>query len=119
METPGEILCVLTFSKPWVVDLVEKLVKWIESLSLWCREVCKALQGGSRGRLQRCAPHFPEMTCSILIQLVFCIKICLHHQSVTRQSLVVHPLLRKILDPPLTSNNRLFQLYAGPKRVAM
>ena len=83
METPGEILCVLTFSKPWVGDLVEKLVKWIESLSLWCREVCKALQGGSRGRLQRCAPHFPEMTCDILIQLVFCIKICLHHQSVT------------------------------------
>ena len=28
METPGEILCVLTFSKPWVRDLVEKLVKW-------------------------------------------------------------------------------------------
>ena len=30
METPGEILCVFTFSKPWVGDLVEKLVKWIE-----------------------------------------------------------------------------------------
>ena len=29
METPGEILCVLTFSKPWVETwLVEKLVKW-------------------------------------------------------------------------------------------
>ena len=26
--------------------------------------------------------HPPEMTCSFLIQLVFCIKICLRHQSV-------------------------------------
>ena len=118
METPGEILCVLTFSKPWVGDLVEKLVKWIESLSLWCREVCKALQGGSRGRLQRCAPHFPEMTCGILIQLYSVLKF-VYITSQLRQSLVVHPLLRKILDPPLTSNNRLFRLYAGPKRVAM
>ena len=36
--------------------------------------------GGCRG----CAPHPPpEMTCGFLIQLVFCIKICLRHQSVT------------------------------------
>ena len=26
--------------------------------------------------------HPPEMTCGFLIQLVFCIKICLHHLSV-------------------------------------
>ena len=32
--------------------------------------------------------------------------------------IVVHSLLRKILDLPLTCNVRLF-LYAGPKRVAM
>ena len=28
-------------------------------------------------------PHPPEMTYSFLIQLVFCIKLCLRHQSVT------------------------------------
>ena len=55
METPGEILCVLTFSKPWVETwLVEKLVKWSHCHYAWCLEVCKALQGGSRGRLQGC-----------------------------------------------------------------
>ena len=37
----------------------------------------------------------PEMTCGFLIQLVFCIKSCLHHQSVT-------PLLRG--GPPLKKN---------------
>ena len=40
-------------------------------------------RGRSRGRAQGCAPPSPEMTCGFLIQLVFCIKICLRHQLVT------------------------------------
>jgi len=28
-------------------------------------------------------PPPPRVTCGLLIQLVFCIKICFHHQSVT------------------------------------
>ena len=40
-------------------------------------------RGGSRGRLQGVHPPLPDMTYGFLIQLVFCIKICLHHQSVT------------------------------------
>ena len=35
--------------------------------------------GGCRG----CSSLPPEMPCGFLIQLVFCIKICLRHQSVT------------------------------------
>ena len=42
-----------------------------------------------------CTP--PEMTCGFLIQLVFCIKMCLHHQSVTPFLSGAPPLLRKIL----------------------
>ena len=30
------------------------------------------MRGGSRGRVQGCAPPPPEMTCGFLIQLVFC-----------------------------------------------
>ena len=41
------------------------------------------------------------MTCGFLIQLVFCIKVCLRHQSVT-PFLFVAPLLRNILHHPLT-----------------
>ena len=52
------------------------------------------LGGGCRG----CASPPPEMPCDFLIQLVFCIKICLRHQSLT--PFPVQPVLRKILDPP-------------------
>ena len=44
--------------------------------------------------------HPPEMTCGFLIQLVFYIKF-VYVTSYLRHSLVVHLLLRKILDPPL------------------
>ena len=43
-------------------------------------------RGGSKGKVQGVYPPPPpprEMTCDFLIQLVFCIKICLRHQSVT------------------------------------
>ena len=87
------------------------------------------LKGGSRGRVQGVRTPSPsEKTCGFLIQLVFC-KICryvwyvfsavhnmllpsqkpsplysllkfVHVTSQIRHSLVIHPLLRKILDPP-------------------
>ena len=37
---------------------------------------------GSRGRVQGVGTLPGEMTCGFLIQLVFCITICLHYQSV-------------------------------------
>ena len=47
-------------------------------------------------------PPFPAMTCSFLIQLVFCKKkketMWFIGVEVERR---VHPLLKKILDPPL------------------
>ena len=54
--------------------------------------------GGCRG----CAPRPPKMTCGFLIQLVFCKKkkpcgLLVLKYSKRR----VHPLLKKILDPPL------------------
>ena len=45
------------------------------------------------------------MICGFLIQLVFCIRICLRHQSVT-PFLIGAPILRKILDPPLVKVGR-------------
>ena len=52
------------------------------------------LGGGCRG----CAPPPPpQMTCGFLIQLVFLRPVT----SQLSHSLVVHPLLKKILDPPL------------------
>ena len=53
------------------------------------------LGGGCRG----CAP-LPEMTYGFLIQLVFCKKSVVYWCQL-RHSLVVHPLLKKILDLPL------------------
>ena len=53
-------------------------------------------RGGSRGWRGAHPPPPPEMTCGFLIQLVFTAV----HQSVTH-SLLVQPLLKKILDPPL------------------
>ena len=59
-------------------------------------------RGGSRGRVQGVRTP-PEMTCGFLIQLVFCKKnkklcgLLVLKYSKRR----VHPLLKKILDPPL------------------
>ena len=56
------------------------------------------LGGGCRG----CAPPHSEMTCGFLIQLVFCPKKKLCGLLVLKSSKRrVHPLLKKILDPPL------------------
>ena len=52
------------------------------------------------GGCRRCA-----MTCGFLIQLVYCIRICLRHQSVP-PFLIGAPILRKILDPPLVKFGR-------------
>ena len=63
-------------------------------------------RGGSKGSVQGVRtppPPPPEMTCVFLIQLVFCKnkkKICGLVTSQLRHSLVVHPLLKKILGPP-------------------
>ena len=54
------------------------------------------------GGCKACAPPPPEMTCGFLIQLAFCQK---KNQGVywcwSRARRRVHPLLKKILDPPL------------------
>ena len=86
-------------------------------------------RGRSRGRVQGWSPRLPEMTCGFLTRLLFC-KICryvlyvfsavhimllpsqkpspsysllkfVYVTSQSRHSLVVHPLLRKILDSSL------------------
>ena len=93
---------------------------------------------GSRGRVQGVhPPPPPEMTCHFLIKLgilqnmhmcmicifssshdvtawskaffIFAFKICLHHQSVT-PLLSLHPLLRKLLDPPLVKTIEITRL---------
>ena len=48
-------------------------------------------------------PNPPEMTCGFLMHLVFCKKKMWFRlvTSQLRHSLGVHPLLKKILDPPL------------------
>ena len=56
------------------------------------------LGGGCRG----CAPPPPEITCGFLIQLVLCKKKKLFGLLVLKLGKRrVHPLLKKILDPPL------------------
>ena len=62
------------------------------------------LRGGSRGRVQglRTPPSPPaEMTCGFLIQLVFCQKKLCGLLVLKQSKRRVHPLLKKILDPPL------------------
>ena len=61
------------------------------------------LGGGCRG----CTPLHPEMTCSFLTQLVFCIKIGSYHQSVT-------PFLRGV---PSTKRNPRSAPEAGGNNV--
>ena len=97
---------------------------------------CRASGVDLGGRCRGCASPVHEMTCGFLIQLVFCKKICcivwyvfsavhimllpsqkpssfslLKFVDLTSQlchSLVVHPLLRKIPDPPLSMFNKDF-----------
>ena len=44
-----------------------------DGAKLRCADL-QVTRGGSRGRVQGCAPPPPEMTCGFLIQLVFCKK---------------------------------------------
>ena len=52
------------------------------------------------GGCKECVP-LPEMIYGFLKQLVFCKKVWFIGVQLLRHSLVVHPLLRKFLDPPL------------------
>ena len=63
-------------------DLVSRLLLWFFKVAF------SLIRGGSRGRVQGGShpppsPPNPEMTCGFLIQLVFCIKICLRHHAVS------------------------------------
>ena len=49
------------------------------------------------------------IACSKAFFFVFAFKICLHHQSVT-PLLSLHPLLRKLLDPPLVKTIEITRL---------
>ena len=67
------------------------------------------IQGESAGGANPPSPPPPEITCGFLIQLVFCNKKKLRGLLVLKQSKRrVHPLLKKILDPPLY----IFYLYS-------
>ena len=57
-------------------------------------------RGGSRGKVQGVRTP-PEMTGGFLIQLVFCKTMWFIGVEVEQET--VHPLLKKILDPPLIS----------------
>ena len=69
--------------------------------------------GGSRGRVQGVrTPPPPEMTCSFIIELVFCKKRKLCGLLVLKQSKRrVHPFLKKILNPPLSLDVFLVALW--------
>ena len=62
------------------------LGKWasVNNYYLSTQENLLILRGRSKGKLpgDQPPPPPPEKTCRFLLQLVFCIKICLHHQSV-------------------------------------
>ena len=60
----------------------------------------RSWSGADLGGECRAYANPPEMMCGFLIQLVFCIKTCLRHQSVA-PFLSGATLLRKILDTPL------------------
>ena len=61
------------------------------------------LGGGCRGAPP--PPPTPEMTCGFLIQLVFCEKKLCGLLVLKKSKRRVHPLLKKILDPPLSNAN--------------
>ena len=69
-------------------------------------------QGRIQGEGARGAHPPPEMTCGFLIQLVFCPPKKLCGLLVLKQSKRrVHPLLKKILDPPLLSGSESVTVY--------
>ena len=70
----------------------------------WIRIAGADLGGGCRG----CAPPPPpEMTSGFLIQLVLCKKKLCGLLVLKRSKRRVHPLLKKILDPPLHTHQRV------------
>ena len=76
--------------------------KQVSTTALWTDQlITNIFQGRIQGEGAGGAhPPSPEMTCGFLIQLVFCKKLCgllVLKQSKRR----VHPLLKKILGPPL------------------
>ena len=56
-------------------------------------------------------PPSPEMTCGFLIQLVFCKKQkTVWFIGIEASKRRVHPLLKKILDPPLSYHGNVLSL---------
>ena len=67
---------VRSFSLSKLGDLESRLPLWFSKVTF------SLIRAGYRGRVQGVRPP-RELTCGFLIQLVFCIKFCLRHQSVT------------------------------------
>ena len=70
-------------------------------------------RGGSRGRVQGVrTPRPPEMVCGFLIQLLFCQKkkTMWFIDGLKYGKRRVHPVLKKILDPPLNQKHFPFNL---------
>jgi len=78
--------------------------------------VCRMFRVGSKGRVQGVCPPPPEMKPSSHLHLKF-----VYLTNQLHQSLVVHPLLRKILDLPLMFgtylNVTLYMYMQVPKRL--
>ena len=108
LEEDNELTCWLennlTACKHYTVTLCKST--WMVTLVTEVGSTGEDLGGGCRG----CTPLPPEMTCSFLTQLVFCIKIGSYHQSVT-PFLRVYPLLREILDLPLKQVAIMYRPY--------
>ena len=101
----ARILLMVRFCSLYCCKSFSEWVKLSQSLSMCGRWAGADLGGGCRG----CEPPpLPEMTCVFLIQLVFCPKNKLCGLLVLKQSKRrVHPLLKKILDPPLVRVGRV------------
>ena len=105
LEEDNELTCWLennlTACKHYTVTLCKST--WMVTLVTEVGSTGEDLGGGCRG----CTPLPPEMTCSFLTQLVFCIKIGSYHQSVT-------PFLRGV---PSTKRNPRSAPEAGGNNV--
>ena len=95
-----EVFGVILFLKVWTrADFFSKLYR-VNSVNMLYSP------GADLGRgCWGCAPppRPPEMTCGFLIQLVFCKKKLCGLLVLKYSKRRVHPLLKKILDPPLFS----------------
>ena len=100
------ISCNITTQKCNIVQCRVQLTCVHVKITWQCKSTSSE-RGGSRGRVQEVrTPPPPEMICGFLIQLVFCKK-----KYVIYWKRRVHPLLKKILDPPLKCDkNSLFWL---------